>query len=261
MRPSMSDALTVSELADAGLLRLGNQCSVSRHAVFLPVDRTGTVRSIVLGDGSAVGAFAMVHGGTEVCCGARVEEHVVVGKPEFGYAVRRTYDGSGAWTEIGEDAVLRAGAILYAGVSVGPSTVVGHHTLLRSNVRLGAETQIGHQLTIERDVQIGFGVRCSPGSHLTSSTMVADGVFLGAGVRTINDNRLVWRNGPSPPPLSPPRFESACRVGSGVTVLGGVVIGERALIGAGSVVTRDIPPDAVAFGNPATLRGQRSSQL
>ena len=69
------------------------------------------------------------------------------------------------------------------------ATVVGHHTLLRSLVTVGAETQLGHNLTIERASRIGDWVRCSPGSHLTSSCVLADRVFLGAGVRTVNDRR------------------------------------------------------------------------
>jgi hypothetical protein len=59
--------------------------------------------------------------------------------------------------------------------------VVGHHTLLRSFVTVGEGPQLGHHLTVERASRIGVGVRCSPGSHLTSSCVLADRVFLGAG--------------------------------------------------------------------------------
>lgn len=251
---------SVAELEHAGLLVAGTACEVSAFAVFRPCDDLGRSRPIVLGDGVSVGDFAVVHGGTELGDRARVEDHVIVGQPERGYAVRQTYEGAGAPTIVGPEVVLRAGAVLYAGVTVGPGTVIGHHTLLRSNVQVGRDTQIGHHLTVERGVQIGDRVRCSPGSHITSETQLADEVFLGAGIRTINDNGLVWSLGGGEAELVPPRFERGCRVGSGSTLLGGVVIGERALVGAGSVVTHDVPAESVAYGNPAVVRGHHQPE-
>ena len=132
--------------------------------------------------------------------------------------------------------------------------MIGHYALLRSFVIVGEDTQLGHNLTIERAARIGHWVRCSPGSHITSSCVLADRVFLGAGVRTVNDRELIWREAGREPELVPPRFERGAKVGSGSVVLAGVVIGENALIGAGSVVTRDVPPGATAYGVPARIR-------
>lgn len=243
------------ELVAAGLLEVGKGCSISPHAVFEPRDRQGTLRPIGLSDGSVIQAGAVLHGGTHVGSGARVEEHAVVGKPELGYAVGCDYPGAGAATTIGAGAVVRSGAVVYAGASVGDETVIGHHSLLRSFVTIGPASQLGHGLTVERKTTIGRGVRCSPLSHITSSTHIADRVFLGAGVRTINDKELVWRDPDRKPRLEPPRFEEGCRVGSGSTILAGIVIGAGALVGAGSVVTRDVPPDSVVFGVPARVQG------
>lgn len=91
---------------------------------------------------------------------------------------------------IGGGAVIRAGAVIYAGTEIGENTVVGHHTLLRSFVTVGSETQLGHNLTLERAARIGRLVRCSPGSHVTSSCVLADRVFLDAGVRTTTDTGM-----------------------------------------------------------------------
>lgn len=250
--------MTVTELDRAGLLHVEPDARISRFAVFVPADHLGTLRPIVVGRGAVISAFAVVHGGVTLAARARVEEHAVIGKPEHGYALGRIHPGAGAATVLGPEAVIRCGAVVYADVEVGAATVVGHVSVLRTGVRVGAETLLGHHLCVERGTWIGRGVRCSPGSHITSSTHLADRVFLGAGVRTINDKTLTWRDPLREPTLVPPRFETGAKVGSGSVILGGVTVGARALVGAGSLVTRDIPPGALAYGHPARVHGQAS---
>jgi acetyltransferase-like isoleucine patch superfamily enzyme len=250
------EAVDAARLSRLGLLRTGEGCVISPLAMFIPADTEGATRPVKLGDGCHIGAFTVICGGTRIGDNARLEEHVIVGRPEHGYAVGHTYPGAGADTVIREGAVIRAGAIIYAGAEIGQGTLVGHHTLLRSFVTVGSDTQLGHHLTVERATRIGKLVRCSPGSHLTSSCVLADRVFLGAGVRTVNDKEMIWRDPDDrEPDLIPPMFCTGARVGSGSVILAGVSIGEHALVGAGSVVTRDIPPRAVAFGSPARVRG------
>ncbi len=248
------ETVTAAELAAAGLLQVGEGSTISSLAVFMPADEEGTVLPVTIGAGCRIGPFAVIYGGTTLADGARVEEYAVIGKPEHGYAVGKVYRGTGAETAIGTGAVIRSGAVVYAGTRIGSETAVGHHTLLRSFVIIGDRVQLGHNLTVERETRIGDDVRCSPGSHITSSCMVADHVFLGAGIRTVNDRYLVWRDPAREPELLAPRFERGAKVGTGSVILAGVTIGEDALVGAGSVVTRDVPPRAVAYGVPARVR-------
>lgn len=249
------ETVTAAELTSAGLLlHAGKGSLISSQAVFMPADEQGEVRLVTIGAGCRIGPFAVIHGGTSLASGARVEEHAVVGKPEHGYAVGKAYEGAGTATVIGAGSVIRSGAIVYAGTRIGSETVIGHHTLLRSLVTIGDRAQLGHNLTVERETRIGHDVRCSPGSHITSSCVLADHVFLGAGIRTVNDRYLIWRDPEREPDLQAPRFERGAKVGSGSTILAGVTVGAYALVGAGSVVTRDVPPHAVAYGVPARVR-------
>ncbi len=87
--------------------------------------------------------------------------------------------------------------------------------------------------------------------------MLADRVFLGAGVRTVNDQEMTWRDPGREPELVPPEFEHGARVGSGSVILAGVTIGEHALVGAGSVVTEGHPGWGGGLRQPARVRRAR----
>jgi acetyltransferase-like isoleucine patch superfamily enzyme len=255
--PAPGEEVRAAELTACGLLHVDEGAQVSRHTLFIPADAQGTARPVRIGRGSQVGAYAVIYGGTTLGDGSRVEEHALVGRFELGYAVGHVYSGTGASTAIGCGAVVRAGAVVYAGTEVGDDTVIGHHALLRSFVRVGEGTRLGHHLTVERECVLGSKVRCSPGSHITGSCVLADRVVLGAGVRTVNDREVIWDDPDRVPELVPPRFERGARVGSGSVILSDVTIGEKALVGPGSVVTRDIPAGAVAYGVPARVRPKR----
>lgn len=238
-------------LITEGLLDVAADAEVHPTAVAVPADRTGEARRIVIGPGARVGAFAILHGGTEIAADAEVGDRCTVGLPETGYALRAHHAGIGADTLIATGAVLRAGVTAYAGVKVGPAACVGHATLLRSGVVIGKDSQLGHFMTVERGTRIGEGVRCSPLTHLTANMRIGDGAFIGARVATVNDKHLVWRDPDNEVPLEPPVVEAGAKVGTGVVLMTGVVIGAGALVGAGSVVTRSVEPGTVVYGSPA----------
>jgi acetyltransferase-like isoleucine patch superfamily enzyme len=156
--------------------------------------------------------------------------------------------------EIGQGSIIRDGVILSTGVCIGCRVIVGHNSVLRRSVRIGDDSVISHLVSIQHDVSLGSRVRISSLTHLTGGSLVEDNVQIGAGVATVDDNAMEW---PQPKMLRGPVFRQGCRIGSGVTVLGDLEIGRNTLIGAGSVVTRTIPENVVAFGNPAYVQRDR----
>ena len=87
--------------------------------------------------------------------------------------------------------------------------------------------------------------------YITAGGVVEDDAFIGPGVCTTNDDTM-GRHGPGEG-RSGPTFRRACRVGGGVVLVPGACIGEEAFVAAGAVVTRDVPPRAVAMGSPARV--------
>lgn len=129
--------------------------------------------------------------------------------------------------------------------------------------RVGAGTKIGAFVEIQKGAEIGRRCKISSHSFLCEGVTIEDDVFVGHGVMFINDpypratvdGRLQteadWK-------VVPTRVCRGASIGSGAAILCGVTIGERALVGAGAVVTRDVPADTTVAGVPARqLAGSR----
>jgi UDP-2-acetamido-3-amino-2,3-dideoxy-glucuronate N-acetyltransferase len=164
---------------------------------------------------------------------------------------------SSSWTELAVSTPVNdAPHRLIADVSFGADVVVHSFTNLYG-CRIGAETRVGTFVEVQRGAEIG--ARCKIQSHtfICDGVRIGDEVFVGHGVTFINDKRpratsedgglqteADWE-------LIETVVENGASIGSGATILGGVRIGAAAQVGAGTVVTKDVPPGATVVGNPA----------
>lgn len=146
--------------------------------------------------------------------------------------------------------------VVFPGVSIGKGTRLGNFVLLRSETRIGRDCVIGSYVDIEGDVTVGDRVSLQSGCYLTRGVVVGDDVFCGPRVITMNDKRICHRRPGLVFVRAAPRILRAARVGGASVLLPGVTIGENAFVGAGSVVTKDVPARAVVVGNPARVVGR-----
>lgn len=132
------------------------------------------------------------------------------------------------------------------------------------NCQVGDETLIGPFVEVQEDVRIGARCKIESHSFVCAGTQIGDEVFVGHHVSFTNDRTPAATNPDGSPKtatdwdLEPVIVESRASIGSGAVLLPGVRIGEGALVGAGSVVTKDVAPGAVVAGNPARdMRGDK----
>jgi acetyltransferase-like isoleucine patch superfamily enzyme len=149
-------------------------------------------------------------------------------------------------------------------LSIAPDVKLGKDVRLARFINLygcaiGDETKIGAFVEIQKNASVGRRCKISSHTFICEGVTIEDHVFVGHSVTFINDSyprattaagelqsEKDWR-------VEPTLVKKGASIGSGSTVLSNVVIGEHAVVGAGSVVTRDVPPNTIVAGNPARV--------
>ncbi len=124
---------------------------------------------------------------------------------------------------------------------------------------IGDESKIGAFVEIQKGARIGSRVKVSSHTFICEGVTIEDGVFIGHGVMFINDkyphatNELGELQTEADWNVIPTIVKQGASIGSNATILCGLTIGEESIVGAGSVVTHDVPPKAIVAGNPARI--------
>ena len=151
---------------------------------------------------------------------------------------------------IGRDANLRSGTVIYVGTTIGRGLQTGHNVVIREENVIGDNVGIWSNSVIDYGCRIGNNVKIHSNVYVAQFTTIEDDAFLAPGVTIANDMRPLCAECTH---AGGPTIKRGARIGVNVTILPGVTVGEYALVGAGSVVTRDVPPHAVVYGNPARV--------
>jgi acetyltransferase-like isoleucine patch superfamily enzyme len=141
--------------------------------------------------------------------------------------------------------------------NIGPGTFIWNNCQVRENVSIGSGSILGKDVYVDFEVQIGDNVKIQNGAFIYHGTILESGVFVGPGViftndkipRAINPDGSIKGN--SDWQVSPIRVCYGASIGAGAIILPNVTIGRYAMVGAGSIVTRDVAEHALVLGNPA----------
>jgi acetyltransferase-like isoleucine patch superfamily enzyme len=147
---------------------------------------------------------------------------------------------------------FKAGTAIVSDASVGKGTKIWHYANIYG-CSIGENCSIGAYSEIQNDVRIGAGVNISSHSFICSLVEIEDDVFIGHGVMTINDlHPPSFRRTGSKKYWKKTLIKKGAVIGSNATLFP-VTIGENAIVGAGAVVTKDVPPNCTVVGNPAKI--------
>ena len=195
---------------------------------------------------------AIVYPGTVLGEGVRVLENAVVGK-QPSLSPRSTAKREPLPpTVIGDGTIVSTGAIVFAGSQIGARVILGDQSCVRERVTIGDDVVVGRGSLVENDTTIGAMTKIQAGVYITAYSTLEENVFMAPCVVTSNDN-FMGRTERRHELIKGPTIRRGARIGGGAILCPAVEIGEEAFVGAGAVVTRDVPPKKVVVGSPARV--------
>jgi len=170
------------------------------------------------------------------------------------------FESSEDTIEIGNDSIIRSGAVIYHGSKLGKKVAIGHNTILRENTVIGDHTYLGGSVVCEGNASVGSHCGINAQCHLTKFLLVGNYVFFGAGVTTANDKPMKFRREGHGVDLKAPIIHDGVRMGNQAYIGSSVEIGERAVVGSGAVVMKSVPKLAIVVGVPAKVTRIKSPE-
>lgn len=210
-----------------------------------------------IGENCKIGKDVIIHHNvvlypeTVVGDGTEIFDGAVIGRPPKGagnlvHKLESSFDP----VEIGQGCVIGSNAVIYADNKIGNNVLIGDGAMLREGGRFGNNVVFSRLCTTNHHVTIKDDAKVLDSTHITSRTIIEEEVFVGTGVNTTNDNRMTIR-GSEVGETNIIILKRRCKIGSGATILPNIKVGENAIVGAGSIVTKDVKKDTKVMGVPA----------
>jgi acetyltransferase-like isoleucine patch superfamily enzyme len=233
---------TVHQTAVLETSQIGENISVGAYAV---VDK-----QVKLGNNVKIHSHVVISGAVEIGDDVEILPFAYIGRLPSSSASIKNQNKSIAKTKIGSETVISPHAILYAGCNIGAQCLVGDAASIRENVNISNKAIVGRHVTIGPNVEIGARTRIVDFAHITGDTVIGEDVFISTHVCSANDNSFATGQDIK---LKGQNIGNRVHIGLGAVLLPGITIGDDSVIGAGSIVTKDIPTGKLAFGQPAKL--------
>ncbi|NQT25340.1 N-acetyltransferase [candidate division KSB1 bacterium] len=213
-------------------------------------------KDVQIGKACQIGHHVVIHQGSRIGDNIRIDAHSVIGKSPM-RAARSIFQKSEDLppTQIGNGCMIGAQVVIYEGCDLGSHCLVADGAAVRENVQIGEYTIIGRLVTVENYSKIGKKCKLETGCYITAYSTLGDYCFIAPRVTTTNDNFL-GRTEERFKHFKGVTVKTGGRIGANATILPGKTIGEDAVVGAASVVTKDVPDKTVVVGVPAREYGQ-----
>ena len=186
---------------------------------------------------------AIIHPNVKLGENVTIEDFCIIGSPfkEF----------SNEETIIGDNAIIRSHTVIYAGNKIGNNFHTGNKANIRELNTIGNDVSIGTLSVIEHHVIIEDGVRIHTQAFIPEYSILKKNCWIGPKVAMTNAK--FPKHPEAKKGLLGPTIEENAKIGANATIMPDITIGKNSLIGAGSVVTKDVPEGVVVAGNPARI--------
>ena len=207
-------------------------------------------KDVKIGVNCTIGFQVVIREGSVIGNNVRIDDHTVIGKQPM-RAKRSIFKAETLPpAQIGDDCLIGAHAVIYAGCTIAQNILIADTAAIRENVTIAEYTIVGRGVTVENFCNVGKKCKLETGCYITAYSEIEDYCFIAPKVTTTNDNFL-GRTEERFKHFKGVTVRKGGRIGGGAVILPGIEIGEDAVIGAGSVVTRNVPPRKVYVGTPA----------
>lgn len=234
--------MSISNYAIVESGQIGRNVTISEFAIV----RAGAVlgNDIVIHPHVVIEAGVVLHDGVEVFPGAYIGK-----EPKGAGALARPLSFERR-VVIGAHSSISPHAVIYYDVEIGEHTLIGDGVSIREQCRIGSRCVISRYVTVNYNSKVGDRTKVMDLSHITGNCQIGNDVFISAGVIMTNDNSI-GRDSYNEETMRGPIIEDEVMIGSGAQLLPNILIGRGAIIGAGSVVTKNVASHTLAMGVPA----------
>lgn len=212
----------------------------------------------VVRDGVRIGSNVVIHPFVVIESGVVIGDNVeifpgtYIGKIPKGAALARKPEYEKR-VVIGENCSLGPNAVIYYDVEIGANTLLGDGASVRDKCRIGSNCILSRYVTVNYATTIGNNTKIMDSTHITGKCHIGDNVFISVLVSSTNDN-AIGKLGYDETRVIGPTIEDGAAIGVGAMLLPAITIHENAIVGGGSVVTKDVPAGAVVMGSPAVIK-------
>lgn len=203
---------------------------------------------VEIGDNCYIGNNVSIKESTKLEDNVEIQDNVVVGKqPRSSPISSRKASKELLVAKVGTGTLIGTGSVIYGGTEIGNQCFIGDLASIRENCKIHKFVIIGRGVTIEYETEIMSNTKIQTACHLTGNLTIGRYVFFGPEVCTLNDKYMDTMEYD----YKGATVKDGATVGSNASLLSAIIIGMDAVIGAGAVVTKDVPDRQVWVGNPA----------
>lgn len=202
---------------------------------------------VAIGDNVSIGNNVTIKANTQIGDNVQINDLTVLGKgTSTNKKMARKPSTKLDPLIIENDVIIGCSCVIYRSVLLKRGVFVGDLSSIRENVAIAEDSIIGRNVMVENNTTIGKRVTIQTGCYITADMEIEDEVFFGPCCSTSNDKYMGMGNFV----LQGPIVKRGAKIGNNATLLPAIVIGENSIVGAGAVVTKDVPNNKTVVGNP-----------